>query len=60
MARILKHGADAISLREADDAVRKTVEDILAQVEREGDAAIRSLSAKFDKWEPESFRLSPG
>ena len=59
MARILKHGADAISLREADDAVRKTVEDILAQVEREGDAAIRSLSAKFDRWEPESFRLSP-
>ena len=59
MARTLKHGADATSLREADDAVRKTVEGILLQVEQEGDAAIRALSAKFDKWEPESFRLSP-
>ena len=59
MARILKHGATASSLREADDAVRKTVEGILHQVETEGDAAIRALSAKFDKWEPESFRLSP-
>ncbi len=59
MARILKHGADATALREADDAVRKTVEGILEQVEREGDAAIRSLSAKFDRWEPESFRLTP-
>jgi sulfopropanediol 3-dehydrogenase len=59
VARILKHGADATALREADDAVRKTVEGILEQVEREGDAAIRSLSAKFDKWEPESFRLTP-
>ena len=58
MPRILKNGADATALREADDAVRKTVESILLQVETEGDAAIRSLSAKFDKWEPESFRLT--
>jgi len=59
VARILKHGADATTLREADDAVRKTVESILEQVEREGDSAIRALSAKFDHWEPESFRLTP-
>ena len=59
MARTLKHGADASTLREADDQVRETVEGILAQVEREGDAAIRSLSARFDNWEPAQFRLSP-
>ena len=59
MATVLKHGTDAGTLREADDAVRTTVEGILAQVEREGDAAIRALSAKFDHWEPASFRLSP-
>ena len=59
MARILKHGADATALREADDAVRKTVEGILDQVEREGDAAIRALSNQYDHWAPESFRLTP-
>ena len=37
----------------------RTVETILEQVEREGDAAIAALSAKFDRWEPESFRLTP-
>ncbi len=59
MARILKAGADAGAVREADDGVRVTVEGILKQVETEGDAAVRALSAKFDKWEPERFRLSP-
>jgi len=58
VAQILKHGASATELREASDAVRKTVEGILEQVERDGDSAIRSLSAKFDGWEPESFRLT--
>ncbi|MGI4807647.1 MAG: histidinol dehydrogenase [Janthinobacterium lividum] len=58
MAQILKHGASATELREASDAVRKTVEGILEQVERDGDSAIRALSAKFDNWEPESFRLT--
>lgn len=58
MAQILKHGASATELRDASDAVRKTVEGILEQVERDGDSAIRALSAKFDNWEPESFRLT--
>ncbi|MEL6750496.1 MAG: histidinol dehydrogenase [Pseudomonadota bacterium] len=45
--------------RKADDAkVRATVEGILADIEERGDAAVRELSAKFDKYEPASFRLS--
>jgi len=59
MARTLKYGADAGALRSADDNVRHTVEGILAQVEAEGDAAVRRLSAQFDKWEPAQFRLTP-
>ena len=59
MATILKHGASATTQREADDKVRAVVEGILADVEQNGDAAVRALSAKFDKWEPDSFRLSP-
>jgi sulfopropanediol 3-dehydrogenase len=37
---------------ELDRKVRKTVEDILDDVRRRGDAAIREYSQKFDKWEP--------
>ena len=45
--------------RAEDDArVRRTVEDTLADIERRGDAAVRELSAKFDGFERESFRLT--
>jgi sulfopropanediol 3-dehydrogenase len=37
---------------ELDRKVRKTVEDILDDVRKRGDAAIREYSQKFDKWEP--------
>jgi sulfopropanediol 3-dehydrogenase len=45
--------------RAEDDArVRATVEDVLSDIRTRGDAAVRELSAKFDKYEPQSFRLS--
>ena len=60
MAVFLKTGISA----EQDAAdivkVRKTVEDILADIEQRGDAAVRDLSKKFDNWSPENFRLSKG
>ncbi len=59
MARYLKRGMDAAAIREADAKVRETVEGILAEVEVKKDAAIRTLSEKFDKWSPKDFRLSP-
>lgn len=59
MARYLKRGMDAGAIKAADTKVRETVESILAQVEAHKDQAIRDLSKQFDKWEPESFRLSP-
>jgi len=58
MARYLKRGMDASTIKAADAQVRATVESILAQVEAEGDAAVRSLSQKFDYWAPASFKLS--
>jgi sulfopropanediol 3-dehydrogenase len=46
--------------RAADDAqVRATVESVLADISARGDAAVRDLSVKFDKYDPPSFRLSP-
>jgi sulfopropanediol 3-dehydrogenase len=58
MARYLKRGMDASAIKAADAAVRATVEQILAEIETHGDAAVRALSEKFDKWSPASFKLS--
>lgn len=58
MARYLKQGRDAAAIAEDDARVRETVEAILADVEKRGDAAVRELSAKFDTWEREDFRLT--
>src|SRR5882724_4766489 len=59
MPRFLKRGMDANAIEEADAKVRATVEGILDQIKSRGDAAVRELSEKFDKWSPESFKLSP-
>ena len=58
MARVLKEAKSAEDRRADDSAVRRTVEDILADIEANGDAAVRALSQKFDGWSPESFRLT--
>jgi sulfopropanediol 3-dehydrogenase len=58
MARILKHGITEDAAAEADAAVRATVEAIIADVARRGDAAVRDYSERFDKWSPASFALS--
>ena len=58
MAEYLKRRKSAEETREADAQVRKTVESILEDIEARGDAAVRELSEKFDKWSPESFRLT--
>jgi len=58
MAEILKQGASEENASEADAKVRSTVEAILNDVKTRGDVAVRELSEKFDKWSPESFRLS--
>jgi sulfopropanediol 3-dehydrogenase len=58
MIRYLKRGTTEEEKFEADRKVRATVEGILDDVMRRGDAAVRDLSAKFDKWEPKNFRLS--
>jgi sulfopropanediol 3-dehydrogenase len=38
--------------------VRETVEGVIADVRARGDAAVREYSEQFDRWSPESFRLS--
>ncbi|MBI2726527.1 MAG: histidinol dehydrogenase [Polaromonas sp.] len=58
MIRYLKKGRDVESLAAADAKVRTTVEDIIKNVSERGDAAVREYSQQFDKWAPETFKLS--
>src|SRR4028119_307468 len=58
MAKILKHGIEEGVAAAADAKVRSTVEAILSDIEERGDAAVRELSIRFDKWDPDNFRLS--
>jgi sulfopropanediol 3-dehydrogenase len=59
MIQVQKQGATEAEKTEADRKVRQTVEAILEDVAARGDAAVRELSARFDKWEPPAFRLRP-
>ncbi|WP_067936706.1 histidinol dehydrogenase [Alicyclobacillus kakegawensis] len=58
MTRFLKKGKPKEEIKQVDEQVSETVKSILADIEQRGDAAVRELSVKFDKWEPASFRLS--
>jgi sulfopropanediol 3-dehydrogenase len=44
---------------ESDEAVRRTVAEIIAAVRQEGDTAVRRFSERLDAWSPPSFKLSP-
>ena len=57
MIRVVKPGKAPETRRESDDTVRRTVEDILLDVERRGDDAVRHYSETFDGWSPAEFRL---
>jgi sulfopropanediol 3-dehydrogenase len=59
MIRYLKRGK-SVQIRADDDVkVRATVENIISDVEKRGDDAVRDYSRKFDNWDPADFRLSP-
>jgi sulfopropanediol 3-dehydrogenase len=55
---ILKSSKPESERAEDDAKVRGVVENTLKDIETRGDAAVRDLSAKFDNYEPKSFRLS--
>ncbi len=58
MIRILKQGRDESAVAAEDARVRAVVEEIIADVVKRGDEAVRVLSERFDKWSPATFRLS--
>ena len=58
MITFLKRGKSDTDVAEADAKVRSVVEEILAEIEKHGDDAVRRLSEKFDGYKPEKFHLS--
>jgi len=48
----------AKSAEQVTDEVRSTVSQILIDVERDGEKAVRRYSERFDNWSPKSFRVS--
>ncbi len=55
----LKRGKSDADRAEDDAKVRATVEQVLADIAARGDAAVRELSVKFDRYDPPAFRLTP-
>ncbi|WP_213736863.1 histidinol dehydrogenase [Bradyrhizobium sp. dw_411] len=58
MAKYLKKGRDADQVAADDAKIRTTVEGILGDIAKRGDVAVRELSAKFDGWDRDDFRLT--
>tara|TARA_B100000427_G_C15490292_1_gene587225 strand:- start:107 stop:1420 length:1314 start_codon:yes stop_codon:yes gene_type:complete len=58
MITYIKRGKSDADIAEADDKVRATVENILDNIVKNGDAAVRELAEKFDGYAPKDFRLS--
>ena len=60
MADRLKTAAAHAQQGAAVEKVRKAVEEIIADIEKCGEAAVRELSQRFDGFSPESFRMEQG
>ena len=58
MARWLKTSISAEDRADADTKVRGIVEGLLADIAKRGDAAVREMSVKFDKWDRADYRLT--
>jgi len=58
MSEYLKRGKPEAERIEDDAKTRATVEGILADIAARGDAAVRDLSEKFDRYTPGAFRLT--
>ncbi len=59
MAIWIKTGKSGSTLQNEDRQVREAVSEVISQIEKEGDQAVRRFSLLYDNWNPDSFRLSP-
>ena len=56
MSKVLKAGEDRRTDTGAE--VQQRVAELLAELRKDGEAAVRRLSAELDSWTPPSFRLT--
>lgn len=56
--RYLKKGQDQDTIDTIDQKVSATVSQIIEDVQKHGDSAVRAWSEKFDGWTPEKFELN--
>jgi|TARA_Y100001968_G_scaffold58517_2_gene49593 sulfopropanediol 3-dehydrogenase len=56
--KYLKQGKQAEEKAIDNQKVKEIVESIISDIEKRGDEAVSQYSGQFDKWTPESFRLS--
>jgi histidinol dehydrogenase len=53
-----KQAATTNSPSRPNEKVASIVSDVIEQIRQHGDSAVRTYSERFDKWAPESFKLS--
>jgi sulfopropanediol 3-dehydrogenase len=58
MAQHIKSAVSADSVTQDLSAVRRTVQEVIADIRERGDQAVRDYSERFDGWSPPEFRLS--
>jgi len=58
LARWLKTSMALAQKEDADAQVRSTVETLLADIRARGDAAVREMSMRFDRWDRADYRLT--
>ncbi|MEM7419571.1 MAG: histidinol dehydrogenase [Pseudomonadota bacterium] len=58
MIKYLKQGKQAEEKAIDNQKGKEIVESIISDIEKRGDEAVSQYSGQFDKWTPESFRLS--
>lgn len=56
--KFIKEGMAEEIVKESDEKTKQIVANTLKGIEEQGDKAVRDLSIKFDKWNPEQFKLS--
>ncbi|WP_436896002.1 histidinol dehydrogenase [Mammaliicoccus sciuri] len=56
--KFIKEGMAEEIVKESDEKTKQIVANTLKGIEEQGDKAVRDLSIKFDKWDPEQFKLS--
>lgn len=59
MAEWIKSAADSEKAQAENKQLKDNVSEILLDIEKRGNTAVRELSRRFDGWDREDFRLTP-